>query len=199
MNIPSPCPSVHHLGIAGDDLDAGGAAAAPMRSTICARSSTEAFLDDEAGRKVDRTRAAHGQVVHRAVHGQIADVTAGEKDRVDHVGVGAERESCAVDGKDCASLSSGFSRSLRNCGRSTFASAVGSTFRHCRGPARSHGSRTAMGTIPGVRWPSSDTVSPRASDDTFFSECDASQAPRAVKSRDIHLRDEGMIRGLRET
>ena len=43
-----------------------------------------ALLDDEAGAEIAGFRAAHGQVVDRAVHRQAADIATGEKQRRDH-------------------------------------------------------------------------------------------------------------------
>ena len=42
---------------------------------------------------VERLRSAHGQVVNRAVNGQIADIAAGKKNRRNHERIGGERRS----------------------------------------------------------------------------------------------------------
>ena len=52
----------------------------------------EALLDHEPGRQPQRPRAAHREVVHGAVDRQLADVAAGELERVHDVAVGRERE-----------------------------------------------------------------------------------------------------------
>ena len=52
----------------------------------------EALLDDEPGRERERPRAGDREVVDRAVDGELADVAAGEEERLDDVGVGRERE-----------------------------------------------------------------------------------------------------------
>ena len=57
----------------------------------------EASLEDEARRQVQRHRAGHRQVVDGAVDREVADVTAGEEQRRDHVGVGGQRHPGAVD------------------------------------------------------------------------------------------------------
>ena len=62
----------------------------------------QAFLEDEADREMQRARAAHGEIVDRAVDGQLADVAAREKDRADDVGIGAEGEPRVADGKERA-------------------------------------------------------------------------------------------------
>ena len=49
----------------------------------------------------ERLRPADGEVVHRAVHRQLADVAAREEDRGHHEGVGGEGERDAVDRQDC--------------------------------------------------------------------------------------------------
>jgi hypothetical protein len=39
----------------------------------------QSFLEDERERQDERLGAAHGEVVHRPVDGELPDVTAGEK------------------------------------------------------------------------------------------------------------------------
>ena len=62
----------------------------------------QAFLENEADREIQRPRAAHGEIVDRAVDGQLADVAAGKKDRADDVGIGAEGQAVRADGKNRA-------------------------------------------------------------------------------------------------
>ena len=50
----------------------------------------QSLLEDEGGRQEERPRAADRQVVDGAVHGQAADVAAGEEERTDHERVGRE-------------------------------------------------------------------------------------------------------------
>ena len=56
----------------------------------------EALLDDEPGREHERPRAGDRQIVDRPVDGQLADVAAGEEERLDDVRVGREGEPRAV-------------------------------------------------------------------------------------------------------
>ena len=87
-----------HLGVAGDDLHPGRGGRVPHGLGDPAQvGDREALLEDEPGRQVQRRGAGHGQVVDRAVDGQVADVAAGEEQRRDHVGVGGERQPGAVD------------------------------------------------------------------------------------------------------
>ncbi len=62
----------------------------------------QAFLEDESDREMERFRAAHGKVVHRAVDREPADVAAGKEDGAHHVRVGAEGEARSVGGEDGA-------------------------------------------------------------------------------------------------
>jgi hypothetical protein len=48
----------------------------------------KALLDDEARREIERPRPGHGDVVDRAVHGERADIAAGEEQRRDDIAVG---------------------------------------------------------------------------------------------------------------
>ena len=50
----------------------------------------QAFFNDKPGRQEQGPGPAHGQVVDRAVDGQVADVAAGEKKRSYHKGVGGK-------------------------------------------------------------------------------------------------------------
>ena len=70
-----------HLGIAGDDLDAGGlGGACAMDSAMRASTSmAEPFFQDERGAQEKRLGAAHREIVDRAVHGERADVAAAER------------------------------------------------------------------------------------------------------------------------
>ena len=57
----------------------------------------QALLEHEREAQRQRPRARHGQVVHGAVHGQLADRAAGEADRPHHEAVGGQREPHPVD------------------------------------------------------------------------------------------------------
>ena len=81
------------LGVAGDDLHPGRGRRVPHRFGDPAQvGDRETLLQDEPGRLVLGRGPAHGQVVDRAVDGQLADVPAGEEQRRDHVGVGGQRD-----------------------------------------------------------------------------------------------------------
>jgi hypothetical protein len=82
---------LHHLGVAGDHLDAGrvGRLAHGPDNPGQVR-DRESFLQDEARRQEQRGGPGHRQVVHRAVDGQVADAPAGEKERRHDVGIGRE-------------------------------------------------------------------------------------------------------------
>ena len=89
---------LHHLGVAGDDLDAGRRGGRLHRLGDADQvGDSEALLEDEPGRQVQRGGAGHRQVVDGAVDGEVADVAAGEEQRRDDVGIGGEREPGAGD------------------------------------------------------------------------------------------------------
>jgi hydrogenase maturation protein HypF len=89
-----------HLGIPGDDAHAGrgGRGSHRLGDPLQVRDG-EAFLQDEPGRQVERGGTGHGQVVDRAVYRQVADVAAGEEQRLDHIGIGGQRQPGPVDGQ----------------------------------------------------------------------------------------------------
>jgi len=94
-------PPGDHLGVAGDDGHSGGFG----RLLHAGENGPEVregktLLQNQADADRQGTGAAHGQVVDRSVNRQIADVAAGEEDRVDHVGVGGEGEPAAAVGQD---------------------------------------------------------------------------------------------------
>jgi hypothetical protein len=74
----------HHLGVAGDYGNAGGRAGVghgvehPVQNV-----ERQAFLEDEAGRQAQGRGSHHGQIVDRAVHRQVPDVTPGKLQRAD--------------------------------------------------------------------------------------------------------------------
>ena len=57
----------------------------------------QALFQDERRRKIQRTGAAHGEIVDRAVDCQSADVAAGKENRRNHERVGGESQARAVD------------------------------------------------------------------------------------------------------
>ena len=62
----------------------------------------EPLFEDEAAAQVDRTRAAHRQIVHRAVDRQRTDVAAGKEQRMHDVGIRGESQPRAAQFKDRA-------------------------------------------------------------------------------------------------
>ncbi len=85
--------TIDHLGIAGDDRYAGfGAGFAHGGHDPPQVGHRQTFLQNKCGRKIERRGAADGQIVDRAMHGQSADVAAGEKRRPDHEGIGCQRD-----------------------------------------------------------------------------------------------------------
>jgi hypothetical protein len=86
-------PALDDLGVAGDDPHAGRLGGARDRLHLQPqRLGVEPLLEDQRERERDRPRAAHGQVVGRAVDGQRADRPAREAQWPDHEGVGGQRE-----------------------------------------------------------------------------------------------------------
>ena len=62
--------SVDHLGVTGDKLNAGCVGRLTHRPNDAPEIlNRRSFLDDQSGRKIERARAAHGEVVDRAMHG----------------------------------------------------------------------------------------------------------------------------------
>jgi hypothetical protein len=88
---------VHDFGVAGDDLDVGLARRCGHRARDAAQQlDRAAFLDDRRARKIKRGGAADREIVDRAAHRELADIAAREKQRVDDIRVGGEREAVAV-------------------------------------------------------------------------------------------------------
>jgi len=89
---------VDHFGVARHQLYARRAARPGHRGGDAPQVvHRQPFFEDEARRQVQRLRPAHRQVVDRAVHGQAADVAAGEEQRADHKRVGSEGQPRPVD------------------------------------------------------------------------------------------------------
>ena len=90
--------ALDHLGVAGDDGDAGGARGFAHRAGNAIEiGERKALLDDEAGGEIERTRAAHGDVVDGAVDGERADVAAGKEQRRDHERIGRHHHAAGRD------------------------------------------------------------------------------------------------------
>src|SRR5215831_2600358 len=71
-----PLPLVDYFCIARDKLHARcRRSSLHRRHNRTQRFHLEAFFEDEAGAQIKWASAAHGEVVHSAVHGEIADVS----------------------------------------------------------------------------------------------------------------------------
>ena len=89
--------SVDDLGVAGDDLDARlGRSSRHRAGDLPHEVDGHAFFHDRRTGKIERPRPADRQIVDRAAHGELADVAAGEDQRVDHEGISGESEPVAV-------------------------------------------------------------------------------------------------------
>ena len=89
--------SVDDLGVAGDDLDARlGRCSRHRAGDLPHEVDGHAFFHDRRAGKIERPRPADRQIVDRAADGELADVAAGEDQRVDHEGIGGEGEPVAV-------------------------------------------------------------------------------------------------------
>src|SRR5581483_5150355 len=87
---------VDHLGVAGDDRDARATGrVGHVGHDSLQLGDLEALLEHERGGQPRRPGAQHGQVVHRAVHRQVADRAAREAPGLDDERVGAERQLLA--------------------------------------------------------------------------------------------------------
>ena len=88
--------AVDHLGVAGDERDVRFRARASHRGDdLLELRDLEPLLEDEGRREEARNRAPHGEVVHRPVHGEAADVAAGEEERAHDERVGGEGDARA--------------------------------------------------------------------------------------------------------
>jgi hypothetical protein len=89
--------ALHDLGVPGHDLHPGLACRqCHGRDDPLQVLDRQALLEDESAGQVERPGTGDGEVVDRAVHGQVADVAAGEEQRVDHVRVGGEGQPRAA-------------------------------------------------------------------------------------------------------
>ena len=94
---PVGLPALDHLRVAGRHGNGHRRRGPRHRGGDAAQvGDREALLDHEAGRERDRPRSRDGEVVDGAVDGEVADVAAGEEDRLDDVRVGRERDARAV-------------------------------------------------------------------------------------------------------
>lgn len=88
---PVALAAFHHLGVASYDVNAGAFGGLfDADEYIPEFLHGQALFENKREGQVARRCATHGQVVHGAVHGQFADVSAGKKDGRNHIAVGAE-------------------------------------------------------------------------------------------------------------
>ena len=81
--------ALHDLGVAAHDLHLGRLRGRRDRLHLGLQVvGGEALLEDQRERERARARARHGEVVHGAVHGEVADRAAREAERLDHERVG---------------------------------------------------------------------------------------------------------------
>ena len=81
----------HHLRVAGHDLHSGAVGGCfDAHQYVPELGHGQPFLQNKAEGQILRHRSAHRQVVNRAVHGQFADVAAGEKQGRNYVAVCCE-------------------------------------------------------------------------------------------------------------
>ena len=82
---------IHYFGVAGDNLDAGGTGRGCHGCDNDAQVvDGHSFFEDEAHAEIARLRAAHGEIIDRAVHGQIANIATGKEEWPHHKRIGAE-------------------------------------------------------------------------------------------------------------
>ena len=93
-------PARHHFGIAGNNGDTG--LPGGLRHAVHHRfegGHLQPLFENKPAGEIARQRAAHRYIVRRTAHRQLADITAGEKQRIDNVAVGGEGEPVALRAK----------------------------------------------------------------------------------------------------
>ena len=79
---------LNHLRVTGHNLHARLMRGAGHRfDDLFKLRDFETFFEHEAGRDIERLRAAHRDVIHRTGNGEGSDVAAREEERTDHVSV----------------------------------------------------------------------------------------------------------------
>ncbi len=98
MKILSPLPRLTTLVSPVTSCTPASLAAALIESTMRRRSSVASPSSRmKAAAEIERTRAAHRQIVHRAVDREPANIAAGEEDGRNHERIGREGEARTVD------------------------------------------------------------------------------------------------------
>ena len=100
MNNWSHAPLFDDLGVAGDDLNASIACGERHRLRNPAQQiDRQPLLDNHRAGEIERHGTAGREVVDRAIHRELADIAAGEEQRIDDVGIGGEGEPIAAHGQ----------------------------------------------------------------------------------------------------
>ncbi len=129
--------ALHHLGVAGDDL-APRPPRPPRPSRRRSRRRSATGKPSSRMKPADRYSGRaprHGQVVDRAVDGEVADVAAGEEQRRHHVRVGGEGQPAPPTRHSAAPSSSGASAGCGTPRGTPPRSGCASPCRRRRGPA----------------------------------------------------------------
>ena len=90
--------ALDNFGVAGDDCDSGRRRRFGHGCRDAAqRFGGKSFFQNESRAQEQRPRAAHGQIVDGAVHGERPDVTAGEEQRLYHERIRRKGHARAAD------------------------------------------------------------------------------------------------------
>ena len=83
--------------VAGDQLHVGFGGGLLHRGNDGAECfHLESFFENESCAQVERARAAHREIVHRAIDGEIADIAAGENQGADNEGIRGEGQARSI-------------------------------------------------------------------------------------------------------
>ena len=87
---------MHNLGVARDDGNTGiGGGQCHRFRKRPQRIDLKTLLDDRAAGEVKRNSPANRQIIDGATDGELADVAAWEKQRIDDIGIGGEGQPVA--------------------------------------------------------------------------------------------------------
>lgn len=91
---------IHNFGISGDDAHASPPGR-PLHGLddIPEGFHRQPFFEDEPDAEVEGPRSAHGEIINGAMDGEGADITAGKKQGLDHVGIGGEGDAARGHGQ----------------------------------------------------------------------------------------------------